>query len=240
MKDENLRLRKQMEAEATSFQSEREAWDAEREELEKTLRDLKEKQAESHQAKEDLGREKERQNQEKETLEKRLLEAQLEQKHLEEELKKSTEAVKQGELDANELREQEQGLRILQQSLDREKEKNKRGEERIRHLEGHVRVLDERLEEAHVKQRRLKDSLASLDKEKRREEESFKELRQHWEERVTSVSRELEEERRSRKVRNLKPLQKVLRLEGILPRSTLLRSLEPDTRGATPEALLSS
>ena len=191
---------------------------------------MKGKHVESHQAKEDLDREKERQNQDKETLEKRLVEAQLEQKHLEEQVKKSTDAVQQGKLDANELREQEQGFRILQESLDREVERRKCGDNLIRHLERHVQVLNERLEEAHVKQWQLKDGLVILDDEKHREEESFNELRQHWEERVTSVRRELEQERRSSKARNLEPLAKVLCLEGILPRSTLLRSLEPHTR----------
>lgn len=227
-REENLQLRKQAEGEQATFQREREAWEAKREELKAVVQNLQEDHQQTNQAKEELAGQKERQEEEKEALEKRLLALQLETKGLEEQLRAQKDAKEHNEVTAFELRERNQALRVLQERLDREVERRKRGDDRARDLEQQVRVLSERLEESHVQQRRLKEGLLALEQTKRTEAQSFDELRQNWEGRVASVSRELEKEKRTRKVRNLAPLAKVLRLEGILPRSTVLKSLEPD------------
>merc|ERR1719428_126174 len=120
MKDESLRLRKQMEDRRSSFEREKEQAHRERQHLEAEIDELRQDHHETSATKETLGREKEWQAQETDRMERRLLEVKFEKRRLQDELSKREDAVQQGQSDAEALGAVEQATRILKERLEQE------------------------------------------------------------------------------------------------------------------------
>merc|ERR1712046_451943 len=83
-------------------------------------------------------------------------------------------------------------------------------------------------ERAAVKQRKLRTKLNVTDEERKNDADAFDTLRKQWEEKLAEQEKQLAEERSNKKARNLAPLAKMLRLDGVLPRSIVVKALDPN------------